>query len=249
MIAVDAGNTSLHFAWKRNNKIIRTVQLSTSKVTLKAVRKIIRRYPRENIFVCSVVPWVTGIFKKLNGKVYVIGRDIKVPISCFYDKKKVGMDRLVGAFAARKLYSRVRVIIDFGTGITFDILSKNGDYQGGLILPGIGSTLKVLSSCALLPDNIKIKKVKQLIPRYTAASISKGVEEGFSAMLNALVKKYKKNLRLSVNDVIVVTGGDARYILPKLDFPYTYDPNLVIKGTFILGKIFFPPHKISKKEP
>ncbi|MDP2922126.1 MAG: type III pantothenate kinase [Candidatus Omnitrophota bacterium] len=236
MIAVDVGNTSLHFAWGKDNKIIKTVQLSTHKATIKAIGKIICRYPNEEIFVCSVVPAITELFKKLGHKVNIIGRDITVPVRCLYNKKKVGMDRLVGAFAAKVLYPHVRIIIDFGTAITFDVLSKSGDYEGGLILPGVGSTLKVLSVCALLPKKIVMKKTKRLVPRDTSESISKGVEEGFSAMMNALVKKYKKSLKLSDCDAIVITGGDARYILPKIGFSYVYDPYLVIKGTFILSR-------------
>jgi type III pantothenate kinase len=157
------------------------------------------------------------------------------------------MDRLVAAFAAKTFLPKVRIIIDFGTAITFDILSKEGDYQGGLILPGIGSTLKAFSYCALLPKRIRVKKVTSLIPRQTDASIAKGVEEGFSAMINSLVIKYKKIMKLSAKEAVIVTGGDAHYIMPNFNFPYVYAPELVMKGIFILGQRLLLPEIYQKK--
>jgi type III pantothenate kinase len=235
MIAIDIGNTNLHFAWQKNNRIIKTVTLPTKDASQESINAIVRDRDEE-LIICSVVPKITKLFKKLRGRVYIIGQDLQIPINCFYDRKKVGMDRLVVAFAAKTFFSGVRIIIDFGTAITFDILSKQGDYEGGLILPGIGSTLKILSGCALLPKKIEIKKVTGLIPKHTSASISKGVKEGFSAMINGLVKKYRKSMKLSNKETIIITGGDARYILPKLNFSYIYAQDLVIEGIFILGQ-------------
>jgi pantothenate kinase type III len=59
-------------------------------------------------------------------------------------------------------------------------------------------------------------------------------------MLNALVKKYKRILKLSAKDKVVITGGDAKFILPKIEFSYQYEPFLVIKGMVILAKKFSP---------
>ena len=241
MIAIDVGNTSLHFYWINKNKILRTTEISTHNTNASAVRKIINGKRKESIIVCSVVPHITDIFRKLKKKlpqvkICIAGQDFKVPIKCFYNKKSVGMDRVVGAFAAKNIYNDARIVIDFGTAITFDILSKKGDYEGGLILPGIGSTLKVLSSCALLPKTITLKKSKVVIPRDTKESIYKGLEESFSSMVNHLVDKYKKILNLPSDNKVIITGGDAKFILPDLKFRYVYEPYLVAKGLVKLGK-------------
>ncbi|MFA6281826.1 MAG: type III pantothenate kinase [Candidatus Omnitrophota bacterium] len=242
MIVVDVGNTSLHFYWVKKNKILRTKEISTHNASEHSVSKIINGIAEENIIVCSVVPRVTDIFKKLKKKlprinIHIVGKDIRVPIKCFYNKKSVGMDRVVGAYGAKKIYRNARIVIDFGTAITFDILSKNGDYEGGLILPGIGSTLKVLSSCALLPKTIKLEKTKIAIPRDTRESIYKGLDEGFSSMINHLVEKYKRMLKLPASNRIIITGGDARFILPGLKFRHQYEPFLVAKGLSKLSEI------------
>ena len=122
------------------------------------------------------------------------------------------MDRLVLAYAAKKIYPQTRLIIDFGTATTLDFLSKNGDYQGGFILPGVGSTLKVLSGCALLPTNIRFKRSRSFVPKTTLSSITRGLEEGFSAMINSLVKKSKQKLKLAAKDKVIITGKDIEKI-------------------------------------
>jgi len=237
MVAIDIGNTSLHLAWFEEGKIGESLKFPTHKITKSFIGKLLSKYSGENILVVSVVPAITEVFESLRGRVYIIGKDIKVPIRCFYNKKRVGMDRLVGAFAARELFPKTRLVLDFGTAITLDFLSRQGDYQGGIILPGIGSTLKALSGCALLPRHLEFKKTRKLIPQDTEESISKGLEEGFSLMLNSVVDKYRRQLKISSKEVTVVTGGEASIIKSKLNFPHKYEPLLVLKGLFRMGTV------------
>lgn len=237
LIVVDIGNTSVHLAYVRGGRIIKIQMLKTSDISRRLLHKPLSAYRYEKVIVCSVVPQLTKLFLAIAKNIVVIGQDIKVPIRCFYNKKKVGMDRLVAAYSANYFYEPTRLVIDCGTAITLDFLAKEGAYLGGLILPGIGSTLRVLSSCALLPAQIKLQKkyTRGLIPKDTDASIACGIEQGFSAMLNALVKRYKRMLKISGSQKVVITGGDAAYIKDQLTFPYIYDPLLVLKGLIILG--------------
>jgi type III pantothenate kinase len=157
-------------------------------------------------------------------------------MKCFYDKRAVGMDRLVGAYAARILFPHTRLILDFGTAITLDFLSRQGAYRGGIILPGIGSTLGVYARCALLPRYIRFKKTKKHIPANTRESITKGLQEGFSLMINSLVAKYKGILHIPKASPVIITGGDAALIMPHFDFAYYYEELLVIKGLLALAR-------------
>ncbi|MDD3296520.1 MAG: type III pantothenate kinase [Candidatus Omnitrophica bacterium] len=235
MIAVDIGNTCLHFARIREGRVKKIANLATASVTQEAIRNIIKKNSRDVFVVCSVVPGITRFFSGRKN-VLIVGKDIKVPIKSFYDKKQVGQDRLVGAYAAKKIFPGARLVLDFGTAITLDIISKKGYYQGGIILPGIGSTLKTFSNCALLPRHIDFSITRKLIPQNTRDSINCGLEEGFAFMINGLVKKYKKKLNIKPKDNIVVTGGEGSFIMPKFNFVYTYEPFLVIKGLWLLSE-------------
>lgn len=240
MIAIDIGNTSIHCGIVDQTMKIKTIiRLPTARTQIADIRGFLEKYPSETIVVCSVVPAITKIFEALkrteiNRTIKIAGKDLIVPIKCFYNKKNVGMDRIVGAFAAKILYPRSRIIIDFGSAITFDFLSRQGDYKGGFILPGIGFSLRALSSCALLPNKIILKKTRQVIPRNTQESISKGIEEGFSSMINSLVFQYKKILGILPVEKVVITGGDASLLREKFMFPYICEPCLVLKGLILL---------------
>lgn len=236
MIAVDVGNTSIHIAYFKKGKLKTAKKIPAIGITTASLKKTLRSGLNEKILVCSVVPKITKIFTSLKMPVSVVGRNIRVPIESAYDKRQIGMDRLVGAYAAKKLFPEVRLILDFGTAITLDFLAKGNAYQGGIILPGVGSTLGVFSKCALLPNRIKFKETKELIPTTTENSITRGLIEGFSLMINSLVKKYKKKLKLAKNKKVIITGGDARVIMPSLDFPFKYEPLLVLKGLEILSR-------------
>jgi len=240
MIAVDIGNTNLNFAWFRNDSIVKTRKLLTKSASKSKISRVIPKNSGERIIICSVVPKITKIFKSLYQCVYVAGENLKVPIRCLYSKKDIGMDRLVGAMAARKFFPKTRLVLDFGTAITLDFLSSRGEYQGGIILPGIGSTLKVFSKCALLPSEVKFRRSRHLIPKNTKESINCGLEKGFSAMINSLVVEYKKKLKIPAFNAIVITGGEAKVVIPELNFDYKHEPALVIKGLQLIGNQILP---------
>lgn len=236
IVAIDIGNTNVNFAWFNKGRIIETRKIPTKDLSSLKLKKVLSKYKTEKIIACSVVPKVTATLKSLNFGIKIVGKDIKVPLKCFYNKAQVGADRLAAAFAVRKLYPEARLVFDFGTAITLDFLSITGAYQGGIILPGIGSTVQAFSQCALLPSKIKLTTVKAVIPKNTNESISVGLREGFSAMINSLVKKYKAKLKIPSTSPIILTGGDVLVLAKKLDFSYQYEPFLVLKGLELLAR-------------
>ncbi len=240
MILIDIGNTTIHFAVEKNSKLVKQFRVPTRTVNAAKIKKIIGSLPAEEIVICSVVPKITSLFRNLKTlkKIAVVGKDINVPIRSLYNKSQIGQDRLLGTFAAKKLFPEVRLVIDFGTAITFDFISGKGDYLGGFIFPGINLLFSSLTACALLPKLIKIypgRKVK--IPKNTPDSINKGIMEGIPLMINAWITEYQswitKNGSLKQKNIIV-TGGQAKPVLKKLNFPYTYEPDLILKGMIFL---------------
>ncbi len=241
MLLVDVGNTSIHFALSRGGKTVKTWRLDTGSATLAGIKLSIagamNRAPTRTdapIMVCSVVPWVTKLFQKISGT-RIVGRDIAVPIKSLYNSKQIGQDRLVAAYAARKLYPAARIVIDFGTAVTMDFLSAQGVYEGGIILPGIGSTMRVLSGCAMLPKKMRLKRVRAAIPRDTETSIDKGIEAGFAAMVNGVVADYNRVLKIPKSAPVVITGGEGDFLAPDLKFKYTIDNVLIFKGLLLLS--------------
>jgi type III pantothenate kinase len=234
IITVDIGNTTINFGWFSGWRLIKTKKIATKTATKKKIKTILNNTSIYPVGISSVVPEANKLFKSLPQKVYFAGKNLKVPIKSLYDSKCVGMDRLVGAWTAKKIFPQTRLVLDFGTAVTLDFISKKGVYQGGIIMPGIGSTQKVLSACALLPEKITYQEPKRIIPKNTIESISAGIGKGFPFMINGLITKYSKLLNLPGSTPVIITGGEAAIIIKHLKFNYICEPFLVLKGLNLL---------------
>ena len=192
------------------------------------------------IIISSVVPLalarlVAELHRMCISKIIILGRDKTVPIRNRYRiKNEVGQDRLVNAFAAKILYGTPAVIIDFGTAITFDIISKRGDYLGGLILPGIELSLSSLyRNTALLP-NVELERASSIIGKDTVSSMRGGILFGFGAMCDGLATKYKKILGKSTK--VIATGGNSKLMKRYARSIQHVDEDLTLKGLQLISR-------------
>ncbi len=243
-LAVDIGNSTISLAvMQRGRMLVRIgVEASSTKVQFikecqLAVEALHIQFPEvDSAIVCSVVPdlskKICGLIKRKYGfKPVLVGLDIEVPIKNNYDQKElVGQDRLVGAFAAASIYGSPCIIIDFGTAITIDFVSKLGEYEGGMIIPGMRlSARSLFEHTALLPALQQIEIPKNLIGKTTQESILSGIFYGYAAMCDGLIRQVKaKHAR---NAKVILTGGYThlmkKFITAKID---AIDPNLIFKG-------------------
>jgi type III pantothenate kinase len=190
----------------------------------------------------SVVPAITHVFahmlyKYFGVKPLLLGPKTKLNIKNMYrNKNEVGDDRLANAAAARKAYGkRDMVIIDFGTGITFDVLDKKGQYLGGVIMPGLNLSLNSLfSKTAKLPQ-VNLQFPPAVVGNTTETSIQSGLLNGLVGSINHITGSIKKELHAKKIKVIL-TGGDADMIpAGKLaEKGIIVDKNFTLKGFKII---------------
>lgn len=204
------------------------------KTYLPGLRKIITYYKVKDAILCSVVPAIGRRIEKdsailLGNRPLVVGTNVRVPIKNLYRKPhQLGADRLVNAYAARILYGAPLIALDFGTAITFDVVSGRGEYLGGLILPGLGVSLEALSrSTAVLP-NVRLKHPREFIGRDTESCILSGIINGFSALTDELVGNIKAKLKKDA--FVVATGGDAKFMSGYCKSFKKIDNELTLKG-------------------
>jgi len=240
LLTVDIGNTSITFGIFRGSKLAKIFRIS-SKIPFNAsLLKKIKGI--DAAIICSVVPKLTPVvaktIKRASGVAPVIvGKDIKLPIKNNYkNPKEVGQDRLVDAIAVREIYGTPAIIVDSGTAITFDYISKKGEYEGGLIVPGIDISLKALyEKTALLPD-VKLKDDKGLtfIGKDTVNSIKSGLLNGFGSMNDGVIyrirAKYGKDIK------VIGTGGYIGLIKKYSSSIDVIDEFLTLKGLSIIYK-------------
>ncbi len=241
ILTIDIGNTNITLGVFNKTLLLGHFAIPTNtKTYFLALKKIVNKYKIKDSILCSVVPKTTKIIsrdlvKLIDKKPFIIGKDIRVPILNHYRiPGQVGQDRLVNAYAGVKLYGAPLIAIDFGTAITFDIISKDGVYQGGIILPGLLISLEALSSRTALLPKIKLAAAKEFIGKDTKNSMLSGIVYGFAAMTEGLIIKLKKKLGSSTK--VIVTGGNSNLISKHcLDINYT-DPLLTLKGINLIYK-------------
>jgi type III pantothenate kinase len=242
LLAIDIGNTNITFGVFKGGKIVKRFDIHTHNFSFKILKRNLINKSIDDAIICSVVPDSTKIvvpcLKKMLGKSpYIIGKDIQVPIKNLYrNPKQVGQDRLVNAYAAIMLYKAPVIMVDFGTAVTFDVVSKDKQYLGGMILPGLKISLEVLNQRTALLPKIKLNKPEELIGRDTKNSMLSGIVWGFAAMADELIKKLKR--KLGKNAKAIGTGGDINLIAEFSTQLNKVDRNLTLKGLNLIYRNF-----------
>lgn len=247
LLTIDIGNSNILFGIFKGKRLIEKRKVSTKLVySFRECNSEIYNLPFRNtvddIIVSSVVPDASikiekvlkRIFKK---KILLLGRDIEVPIKNLYKHpQQVGQDRLVNGVAASFLYNKDKkspiVIIDFGTAVTFDVISEKNEYLGGLIFPGIRLSLENLSKRAALLPKIEIKRPRSLVGRDTKDSMRSGLLNGYGSLCDGIVGRISSLYKGKPE--VIATGGDAPLIAKYATAIKIVDPDLILKGLRIV---------------
>lgn len=262
ILLLDAGNTNikLSLAHEKGLKSVLSLPADVRETSDSLGLKICEYLRLENVspgeikawLISSVVPLLDETLASACGRFcscpcFFVPEDIKIPINNQYRRpQEVGSDRLVTAFAARRLYPETGIIvIDFGTATTFDCIVNN-DYLGGLICPGINSSVKALSSqTAKLPQfSLNYADEELEIGRSTAQSLSQGTLFGFADLVEGLVARIKQKMPPRV--VVVGTGGVADKLKNLCPSMQEVQPTLLLQGLQILSteNRLIKPHQI-----
>ena len=235
LLTIDIGNTNITGGIFAGEKLKYQFDIPTKSYKKSLFVKKIRACPGISAsIICSVVPKLTRIIQRdlklLTGRnPYIIGKDLAVPIKNRYRiPGQVGQDRLVNAYAAINLYSSPLVVIDSGTAITFDVISKDKAYLGGLIFPGMNISLTALHEKTALLPKVKLQTPKTLIGRDTQDSILNGVVLGTAALSKELALRIKQSL--GKNTRIIGTGGNISLIRRFSGIKIRINKNLTLIG-------------------
>ena len=240
MLTVDIGNTIIKFGVFSGDKISFSFKVNTgNRRQYKIAVNRLRNKDISKIVLCSVVPKEALILKallknSLKQMVYETSKEVKVPIINRYEKpRQVGQDRLVNAYAGLKLFGGSLILVDFGTAITFDVVSKKGDYLGGLIFPGLDLSLDALHRRTALLPRIKIKKPKTLIGLDTASSINNGIIIGMAGVCDGVISRLHKKFK---GYKVIATGGGVNFIKKFSTKIKTFREDLTLEGLRLIAE-------------
>ena len=189
----------------------------------------------------SVVPALTGTFETMIGTYFrrtpiVVSADTVTGLTLKYaNPKEIGSDRIVNAVAAHNKYRRDLIVVDFGTATTFCVITKSGEYLGGVIAPGLGISAEALFARAAKLSKVEIARPKTVIGADTASSIQAGLLYGYAGLVDALIQRMEQELGRST--FVVATGGLAAIIAPETKSIQKVDPFLTLEGLELLYRL------------
>lgn len=230
LLVVDVGNTQTHFGvYPHGNSEIEqhwrfaTVRESTrdelgaALANLLALRGLALRDIHRSI-VSSTVPqlseeWTEMARRYLNHEMLLVGPSLRTGMPIRTDNPhEVGADRLVNSVAAFARFARGCVVVDFGTAITYDVVSDAGEYLGGIITPGAEISLDALYERAAKLPKVEIAEPRSLIGKSTVDAIRSGIAYGFAGQVEGIVRRLRA--QLGEDTPTIATGGLARAVVP-----------------------------------
>jgi len=252
-LLVDIGNTCMVFGLYRDDTLTDHWQLSsernmTSDELALNLQGLTAQYKQNNIrgiLAASVVPHLDSMLTEACRKVFdmtpaFVGTDdVKTGMAVDYkNPREVGADRIANAVAAREQFGSPVLIMDCGTATTFDIVSPEGHYAGGLILPGTALALAALSGRAARLPEVSFGKTDTLIGRDTVSSMQAGSYWGTVEALSGIIRKL--HAFTGYEDApVIATGGQATPVIEDISGITEHCPRLTLEGLLLLAKRHF----------
>ena len=228
-------------------KILKIIYFNTSKISLKKIfkQKLKNFINKKNLCKIAlfsiVVPKYKKIFKDFLRKEYSIKlkeikeKNIKKIVKInIKNKNQVGSDRIANAVGVYRYYKDNCIVLDFGTATTFDVITKNGIYNGGIIAPGVNLAIKSLYKAADQIPIFTIKKQKQIIGKNTIEALRSGFYWGYAGLINNIILKIEKETKKKYK--IIFTGGYADLFKTSIIRSFKIDKNITIIGIIEIFK-------------
>ncbi len=188
----------------------------------------------KEIALCSVVPPLIATFDELCQRYFnlsplVVGAGVKTGVRIRMDNpREVGADRIANAAAAHHLYGGPVIITDLGTATTFDTVSREGDYLGGAIAPGIGTAAEALFTQAAMLPRVELTHPKRAIGTNTIIAMQSGIVFGYVGLIEGIVARIQQELGERAK--VVATGGFAELIARETAVIDVVNPDLTLIG-------------------
>lgn len=182
----------------------------------------------------SVVPTLTMTFEEIAQRYFnvtplVVRAGVKTGIRLRMDNpREVGADRIINAAAATQLYGGPVIVVDMGTGVVFDTVSKDGDYLGGAIAPGIGIASEALFSRAAQLYRVQLIAPRKVIGTNTIAAIQSGLIYGYAGLVEGIVGRIQQELGVKAR--VIGTGGYSALIAKETKVFDLLNPFLTLTG-------------------
>ncbi len=251
LLAIDIGNTNVVLGVYDKERLVEHWRVGTNTqitpdeyaMTFKDLFSFAGLEFRQitGVIISTVVPPLLPVMTEMSKKYFhldpmVVTHEMKTGITIRYDNpREIGADRIVNAAAAYKLYGGPLIIIDFGTATTFCAVTKNGEYLGGAITPGVKISAEALFQRASKLPRVELARPEKVIGADTISAMQAGIIYGYAGLVDGIVERMKKEL--STDARVIATGGLAELIAPETRAIQEVRPQLTLEGLRLLYEI------------
>ncbi|MER3410974.1 MAG: type III pantothenate kinase [Thermoleophilia bacterium] len=239
LLAVDVGNTQTVFALFEDGRMVEHWRVATeAHRTGDELGALVGRFidlgQVGGVCLSSTVPALVReyeVFAKrwARAPLLVVGPGVRTGIPIRYDDpREVGPDRIANAVAARERYGAPCIVVDFGTSTNFDVVSREGEYVGGVLAPGIETSMEALFQRAARLVKVDFVEPPAVIGKTTAAALQSGLVYGFAGQVDRIVEEIRREL--GDQAPVIATGGLAELIAPRSRTIERIDPLLTLEG-------------------
>jgi type III pantothenate kinase len=249
ILVIDIGNTNIVFGLYEGDIFRGILRVETgSAVSAKDYADKLRAFfeaeqvpfsKLKGSIIASVVPEVDAVIKEacricLKREPVFVSHEIDMGLKiCYENPNQAGIDRIVNSVAAFDKYKQAVIVIDFGTATTFDYVSSEGEFKGGVISPGLKISAEALFEKASKLPRVDLVAPEKVICTDTVTNMQAGIVFGYAGLVDGIVKKIKKEA--GTDPYVAATGG-----LASLIFPYSDTIDVVYEYLTLYGlKIIF----------
>jgi len=248
LLAIDIGNTNVAAGIFDGSTLLTHWRLATDPKTTADEYGVLclslmardGRIPEQitGAIISSVVPALTETFESMVEASFhctplTVSSDMDTGLILKYlNPKEIGSDRIVNAAAAYEKFRRDLIIVDFGTATTFCAVTRDGEYLGGVIAPGLAISAEALFTKAAKLSKVELARPKTVIGTDTASSIQSGLLFGYAGLVETIVQKMEREM--GRNSFVIATGGLASVIAPETQSIQHIEPFLTLHGLELL---------------
>jgi type III pantothenate kinase len=255
LLVVDAGNTNVKLglfegedlaaAWRLGTDIRRTSDELTAMLVTLMQHQGYTTKGVDSAVISSVVPPLTGVLEEVCRQAFgvtplTVGHETPTGVRiCIDNPREVGTDRIVHTAAAHRLFGGPSIVVDFGTGTVFDVVSVEGDYLGGVIAPGIELAAEALFARAAKLPRIELQFPHTVVGKSTVHAMQSGLMYGYLSLVEGVLARLKKEMGGAPK--VIATGGLARIIKDHTAAIDIVEPDLNLKGLRLIYEMNRPP--------
>ncbi len=243
LLAVDVGNTQTVFGLYAGAELgerwrIATEAHRTGDELGALLADFLDLSSLDGICLSSTVPRLVREYEQLaerwaKAPLLVLGPGVKTGIAIHYDDpRELGPDRIANAVAAKERFGAPVIVVDFGTSTNFDVVSPAGDYVGGVLAPGIETSMEALFARAARLVKVDYAEPEHVIGKTTEQALRSGLVYGFAGQVDGLVDAIRGEL--GADALVVATGGLAELISPHSRTISAVEPFLTLDGLRII---------------